>query len=222
MKVLGLTSDFPTCRFGKGSGNPLGIWLWRTVGFDYKTSTGLGKQRLLEGTNKPCAQKDPGKGAAIPQETEPDLPVSVWGSPAEAWVSSGLMRGQRHCSSSPGRHVLAQVLLEVTSGQTTNKDGAQLYPIAENWIKGLLSMALPTRARPSFPHGHSRSRPSQSLCKPLIHQRADRRSKNYNPTAYRTKTTITESYPKWSHESEPCVTQWSYEPCHAGPLKADR
>ena len=155
-----------------------------------------GKQRLLEGTNKACAPRTQRKGAVAPPETE-NLPVSVWGSPAEAWVSSGLMRGQRHCSSSPGRHVLAQVLLEVTSGQTTNKDGAQLYPIAENWIKGLLSMALPTRARPSFPHGHSRSLPSQSLCKPLIliHQRADRRSKNYNPTAYRTKTTITESYP---------------------------
>ena len=66
------------------------------MGFDYKTSMGLGKQRLLEGTNKPCVQKDPGKGAVIPQETEPDLPVSVWGSPVEAWVSSGLLWGQGH------------------------------------------------------------------------------------------------------------------------------
>ena len=95
---------------------------------------------------------------------------------------------------------------------------------ADSLIKALLSMALPTRARPSFPHSHSQSLRSQSLCKPLIliHQRADRRSKNYNPTAYRMKTTITENYQKWSHESESCVTQWSYEPCHAGPLKADR
>ena len=29
------------------------------------------------------------------QETEPDLPLSVWGSPAEAWVGSGLSQWQR-------------------------------------------------------------------------------------------------------------------------------
>ena len=29
------------------------------------------------------------KGAVTPQETEPDLPVSVWESLAEAWVDSG-------------------------------------------------------------------------------------------------------------------------------------
>ena len=30
------------------------------------------------------------------QETEPDLPVSVWESLAEMWVDSGLSRGQGH------------------------------------------------------------------------------------------------------------------------------
>ena len=34
-----------------GTENPQGIWLWRPVGLDYRTSTGLGKQ-LLEGRNK--------------------------------------------------------------------------------------------------------------------------------------------------------------------------
>ena len=63
---------------------------------------------------------------------------------------------------------------------------------ADSWIKDLLSMVLPTRARPSFPHSHCL--PSGNLNKPLIliHQRADRRNK-YNPTASRMKTTITES-----------------------------
>ena len=37
---------------------------------------------------------------------------------------------------------------------------------AENWIKDLLSMALPTRARPTFPE--SQSLPSGSFHKPLI------------------------------------------------------
>ena len=36
------------------------------------------------------------KGTVIPQETEPDLPVSVQESPAEMWVSGGLQWGQGH------------------------------------------------------------------------------------------------------------------------------
>ena len=31
-----------------------------------------------------------------PQETDPDMPMSVQESLAEAWVSSGLLQGQRH------------------------------------------------------------------------------------------------------------------------------
>ena len=36
------------------------------------------------------------KGAVTPQETEPDLPASVGGSPVEAWVGSGSLWGQGH------------------------------------------------------------------------------------------------------------------------------
>ena len=36
------------------------------------------------------------KGTVTPQETDPDLPVSVLKSLAEAWVSSGLLQGQGH------------------------------------------------------------------------------------------------------------------------------
>ena len=59
--------------------------------------------------------------------------------------------------------------------------GTQAHPSAENWIKDLLSIALPTRASPSFPH--SQSLQSGCLHKPLtlIHQREKRM-----------KTTITE------------------------------
>ena len=35
------------------------------------------------------------KGAVTPQETDPDLPVSVQESLVEAWVSGGLLKGQR-------------------------------------------------------------------------------------------------------------------------------
>ena len=36
------------------------------------------------------------KGAVTPQETEPDLPVSVQESSVEAWVGGGLLQGQGH------------------------------------------------------------------------------------------------------------------------------
>jgi len=58
--------------------------------------------------------------------------------------------------------------------QVNSSEGTQLYPSTENWIKDLLSMALPIRTRPSIPLGQSV--PSGSFHKPLIllHQRADR------------------------------------------------
>ena len=58
--------------------------------------------------------------------------------------------------------------------QVNNREGIQLRPSTENWIKGLLSMVLPTRTRLSF--CLSQSFPTGSFHKPLIllHQRADR------------------------------------------------
>ena len=52
--------------------------------------------RLLEGTNRTLYTRTQEKGAATPQETDPDLPVSVQESPAEAWVSGGLLQGRGH------------------------------------------------------------------------------------------------------------------------------
>ena len=66
--------------------------------------------------------------------------------------------------------------------QINNRKRTQLHPLTENWIKDLLSMALPVTTRPNFPL--SQSLPLGSFHKPLIllHQRADR-----------LKTTITEN-----------------------------
>ena len=36
------------------------------------------------------------KGAVTPQETDPDLPISVQESPAKAWVAGGLLHGWSH------------------------------------------------------------------------------------------------------------------------------
>ena len=63
----------------------------------------------------------------------------------------------------------------VTSGQTTNREGVQSHPLADNWIIVLLSKAL-SEQDPVFPQ----FLPSGSLHKPLslIYQRAESRSKN--------------------------------------------
>ena len=57
--------------------NPQGIRLWRPVGFDYRTSTGLGKQTLGGHKQNLVCTRTQEKGAMTLQEPEPDLPVSV-------------------------------------------------------------------------------------------------------------------------------------------------
>ena len=90
------------------------------------------------------------------------------------------------------------------------REGTQLCPSTDFWIKDLLSMAPPIRTWPSFPH--SQYLPSGSFHKPLILilQKADRM-----------KTTITENESNWSQGPQPCLTQWNYEPCPVGPPKMD-
>ena len=58
LKFLGPTTDFPTRGSSKRTENPQGIWPWRPLGFDYRTSTGLG-HGLLEGTNKTLWETGP-------------------------------------------------------------------------------------------------------------------------------------------------------------------
>ena len=64
-KVLGPTTDFPTWGSGKGTETPQGIWLWRPVGFDYRTPTGQETDSLRART-KPCAHQDPGGRSSDP------------------------------------------------------------------------------------------------------------------------------------------------------------
>ena len=67
------------------------------VGFDYKPSTGLGKQTLGEHKQNLVHTRSQEKGAVTPQETEPDLPVSAQKCPGvfdRGMVDSGLLWGQ--------------------------------------------------------------------------------------------------------------------------------
>ena len=63
------------------------------MGLDYRTSTGLEKQTLGGHKQNLVHTRTQEKGAVTPQETDPDLPMSVQESLAEVWVSGGLLQG---------------------------------------------------------------------------------------------------------------------------------
>ena len=128
-KILGPTTNFPTWGSGKGTENPQEIRLWRPVGFDYRTSIGLGKQ-TLGGRKQNCmCTRTQNKGAVTPQETEADLPVSVQEALVEAWVNSGLLQswGTEYNSACTnpfegGCHCLHYPYHNLASGQTTGRE----------------------------------------------------------------------------------------------------
>ena len=53
-------------------------------------------ETVLEGTNRTLCTRTQEKGAVTPQETDPDLPMSIQESQAEAWVGGGLLQGWGH------------------------------------------------------------------------------------------------------------------------------
>ena len=168
-----------------------GIWLqdFRRTGGTRDSSLGGHKQNLVH-------IKTQRKGAVTPQVTEPKPPARFGRPPVEAWVRRGSPQWWGYWQWQSGKVPLRSngdpYRLEgwVFSGQKTTTEGGQPYPSADNWIKVLLSKALPTRARPSF--SHHQSLPSGSLHKTLslLHQRAYKRSKNYGATVTKTKTTL--------------------------------
>ena len=90
------------------------------------------------------------KGAVTPQETQPDLPMGVQGSAAEAWVGGGLLQGWgTECSSEcmgpleGGRHYLHYLHHSLAS--IKQQGGNTPHPSTETWIKDLLTMALPIK-----------------------------------------------------------------------------
>ena len=60
------------------------------MGFHYRTSTELGKQTLGAHKQNVVCTRTQEKGRVIPQETNPDLPVSVQEFLAKVWADSGL------------------------------------------------------------------------------------------------------------------------------------
>ena len=148
--------------------------------------------------------RDPGEGALILGETEPDLPASVGGSSAEVGAGSVSLWGQGHrqrrfwkvlLGMSPHRvchlpHQRAQVGSSVGLPQAKQPTGREPRPTHQQSSGLKFYGALTTTATvSSTPH---QSLPS-SILDSVNHQRADSRSKkNYKPAACGTKTTFTE------------------------------
>ena len=57
-------------------------------------NTGLGKQTLGGHKQNLVHTRSQEKGAVTPDETDPDLPVSVQDSPVEVRVGGGLLQGR--------------------------------------------------------------------------------------------------------------------------------
>ena len=55
-----------------------------------------GKQTVGGHKQKLVCTRTQEKGAVTPQETDPDLPISVQESPVKAWVGGGLLQGWGH------------------------------------------------------------------------------------------------------------------------------
>ena len=84
------------------------------MGFDYRTSTGLEKQ-ILGGHKQNCVcTRTQEKGAVTPQETEPDLSVSVKECRTEVWATVACHRVRGTEYNSPGATWQAGILKEAT------------------------------------------------------------------------------------------------------------
>ena len=99
-----------------------------------RTYTGLGKQILGGHKQKLMHTRTQEKGSVTPQETDPDLPVSVQESPAEVWVGGGLLQGWgTECISvcmrpfESGCHYFHYLLHSLASGQITRKEHSLAY-----------------------------------------------------------------------------------------------
>ena len=84
------------------------------------------------------------KRAVTPQETDPDMPMSVQASPTEAWVHSDAFQG-----------LLKEVaIIFITTMEVcpqVKQQGGKTAPCIKRKSKDLLNMVLTIRATPRFP-----------------------------------------------------------------------
>ena len=159
MKVLSPTSGFPTWGSSNRRRNSQRIRLWRLVGFDCRTSTGLGETEtpLSEGTHKAeCASGPRGKEQWPHRRLYHTYLLMLEGVLQREGVAVAHCEDKDTVSRSSGKYSLVWALPEsaisstkeqgrlqcwLASGQTTNREGTQPHPSADKWIKVLLSSA---------------------------------------------------------------------------------
>ena len=150
MKVLSPMSGFPMWGSGNRRRNPQRTWLWRPVGFDCRTSTGLGKTESTLGghTQNLVHIRTQGKGAVTPPETEPNSLLELEGlcrMGGQLWftmetrtlVAAVLRSTHWHEASmrSPLSTPACRLQCWADSDQTTKREGTQPYPSADKWGK---------------------------------------------------------------------------------------
>ena len=175
----GSEGHLPAWGPGRGTENPQGIWPWRPVGFDYKTSIELGETDtlVLDGTKNPKSKKQKNNPRAH-QDSEERSTDSLQRKLNQNYllVLKGLLwrcrsAGAHHRdgdtgSSCLGRSPLVKTLLEITIIPTIEpKDPRAGWPQAKKlrgrehnpthqWIIGLKlyrARPCPPEQDPAFP-----------------------------------------------------------------------
>ena len=165
MKLLNPTLELPIWGSHKGTRNPRGIWPWRPAGFDYRTSMRPRETEtsVWEGTNKTLLT--PEERGNDPTGDGTKSPAGVWGPLMEMWVGRGSPQGQGHWCQQARKvpfginplgvqhqpyHTAPRPQGWVSSGQTASREGVQLHPSADNWIKALPRRPCPPEQDPVF------------------------------------------------------------------------
>ena len=162
-------------RVGSGLPQEQGLWVWGWHKPSWRRSPLTLPQSCqnlhrtgkwtLGGHNRALCTRTREEGTAAPQETCLWCPGVSGEGMGWWWPAAGL--GARTVAVHAWDLLREVTIIFITSTivwpQINSREGTQLHPSTENWIKDLLSTVLPIRTRPSFPLSLSHQEASISL-----------------------------------------------------------